>query len=141
MRLHISLSVFDLDQAISYYSALFDHSPTVVREGYAKWMLEDPKVNFVVDARCSGGGVDHLGLQAETQEELPVITDRMKRAGGTYVDVDKVQCCFANMDKAWTRGVAGEKWEGFFTHDQNETSYGEDTDHLLDEYEADRIGV
>lgn len=132
MRLHLSLAVPDLDSAIRYYSTLFDHEPTFVQDHYAKWLLDDPKVNFVVESRGRTTGVDHLGIQAETDDELPVVVNRMKAAGGDFVDVGPVQCCYARLDKAWTRGMAGEKWEGFLTHDQGEQQYGEDTDHLLD---------
>ena len=112
---------------------LFNQPPTIVREDYAKWMVEDPKINFAVDKRCGTSGVDHLGIQAETQDELDTITQRMQQAGQPYLDVDNVQCCYAKMDKAWTKGLGGEKWEGFLTHDQDQEDYGEDTDHLLDQ--------
>ena len=133
MRMHISVAVTDVQQAIRFYSTLFNQPPTIVREDYAKWMVEDPKINFAVDKRCAQAGVDHLGIQAETADELDAITQRMQQAGQPYVDVGEVQCCYANMDKAWTKGIGGEKWEGFFTHDQDEQQYGQDTDHLLDQ--------
>lgn len=133
MRMHVSVTVDDVAQAIEFYSTLFNQPPTIVREDYAKWMVEDPKINFVVDKRCSVTGVDHLGIQAETAQELDTITQRMQQAGQPYVDVGKVQCCYANMDKAWTKGLGGEKWEGFLTHDQGEADYGKDTDHLLEQ--------
>ena len=133
MRMHISVSVEDIPKAVAFYSNLFNQPPAIVREDYAKWMVEDPKINFAVDKRCGTSGVDHLGIQAESQSELATITQRMQQAGQPYLDVGKAQCCYANMDKAWTKGLGGEKWEGFLTHDQDEEGYGEDTDHLLDQ--------
>lgn len=133
MRMHISVSVDDITRAIEFYSTMFGQQPTIVREDYAKWMVEDPKVNFAVDKRCKGEGVDHLGIQAEDEAELTTITKRMQDAGQPYLDIEKTQCCYANMDKAWTRGLGGEKWEGFLTHDQDAADYGEDREHLLDQ--------
>lgn len=132
MRVHISLSVPDLDQAIQFYSTMFAQSPTVVRDDYAKWLIEDPKLNFAIESRGSQSGVDHLGIQADNEQELQVVAERMKQAGQPFLDVGSVTCCYANMDKAWTKGLSGEKWEAFFTHDHAEQEYGEDTEHLLD---------
>lgn len=128
MRMHISVSVEEISKAIEFYTTLFNQPPSIVRDDYAKWMIEDPKVNFAIDRRCGDPGVDHLGIQAETEDELEVITRRMQNAGQPYADVGKTQCCYANMDKAWTKGLGGEKWEGFFTHDQDAADYGDDTD-------------
>ena len=133
MRMHISIAVEDITKAIEFYSTLFNQQPTIVREDYAKWMVEDPKINFAIDKNCGSQGVDHLGLQAESEDELNTITERMQQAGQPYLDVGEVQCCYANMNKAWTKGLGGEKWEGFLTHDQDENKYGQDTDHLLDQ--------
>lgn len=133
MRMHISVSVDDIPSAIKFYSTMFDQPPSIVRDDYAKWMVEDPKINFAIDKRCDSQGVDHLGIQAENEDELGVITQRMQNAGQPYLDVEKTQCCYANMDKAWTRGIGGEKWEGFLTHDQDAEEYGEDRENLLDE--------
>ena len=132
MRMHISVAVEDIPEAIKFYSTLFNQSPTIVREDYAKWMVEDPKINFAVDKRCGGSGVDHLGIQAENQDELDSLARRMQQAGQSYLDVDKTHCCYANMDKAWTKGLGGEKWEGFLTHDQDEKHYGDDSSPNLD---------
>lgn len=133
MRAHISISVPDLDKAIRFYSTMFEQEPTVVRDDYAKWMIEDPKLNFAIESRCNKSGIDHLGIQAETEDELKLVAGRMKRAGQPFLEVGKVQCCYANMDKAWTKGVTGEKWEAFYTYDHAEQSYGQDTEHLLDD--------
>ena len=133
MRMHISVAVEDVAKAIEFYSTLFNQQPTIVREDYAKWMVEDPKINFAIDKNCGSPGVAHLGLQAENEDELNTITERMQQAGQPYLDVGEVQCCYANMNKAWTKGLGGEKWEGFLTHDQDEKESGHDTDHLLDQ--------
>ena len=128
MRMHISVAVDDVNKAIEFYSTLFGQEPVVVRDDYAKWMVENPRINFAIDKRCGSNGVDHLGIQAESQAELDAITERMQAAGQPYLDVGEVQCCYAKMDKAWTLGAGGEKWEGFLTHDQDAADYGEDSD-------------
>ena len=133
MRAHIALSVEDVAAAIPFYSAIFDREPSVVRDDYAKWMLDDPKLNFAVESRGRRPGVDHLGIQAETEDELETISARMRQAGQPFLDVGRVSCCYANMDKAWIKGLSGEKWEAFYTLDHAEQDYGRDTDHLLDE--------
>jgi len=126
MRIHISVSVDDIAKAIDYYSCMFAQPPTVVRQEYAKWMVDDPKLNFVVDKKCGSEGVDHLGIQAETEEELKTVNARIKKAGQPHTDVAAAHCCYAKSDKAWTLGVGREKWEVFFTHHQGESEYGPD---------------
>ena len=132
MRLHISMQVEEFDKAIRFYSGLFGQAPTVTRDNYAKWDVTDPNVNFVVEALGNEVRVDHLGIQAETKDELTVLAGRMRESGQPFLDVENAQCCYADLDKAWVKGMAGEKWEAFFTHGQSEQEYGEDREHLLD---------
>jgi hypothetical protein len=132
MRLHISMQVDQFDKAVGFYSMLFGEDPSVVRDNYAKWDLKNPNVNFVIEALGNEVRVDHLGIQAESEEELQTIAARMRDSGQPFLDVENAQCCYANLDKAWVKGMAGEKWEAFFTHGQSEQEYGEDREHLLD---------
>jgi len=126
------MQVDQFDKAVGFYSMLFGEDPSVVRDNYAKWDLKNPNVNFVVEALGNEVRVDHLGIQAESEEELQTIAARMRDSGQPFLDVENAQCCYANLDKAWVKGMAGEKWEAFFTHGQSEQEYGEDREHLLD---------
>jgi catechol 2,3-dioxygenase-like lactoylglutathione lyase family enzyme len=124
-RLHLHVSVPELDRAIAFYNTLFDAAPTVVKADYAKWMLEDPRVNFAISARERAEGVDHVGIQVDSPEALSELAARLKAAGETTFDQDATTCCYANSDKSWVTDTAGVRWETFFTHGEA-TSYGED---------------
>jgi catechol 2,3-dioxygenase-like lactoylglutathione lyase family enzyme len=124
-RLHMGISVPDLDQAIAFYTTLFDADPTVVKDDYAKWMLEDPKINLSISSRALGNGVDHVGIQVESAAELAEISARLKAAGSTTLDLEATTCCYAKSDKSWVTDTAGVRWETFFTFGEA-TSYGED---------------
>ena len=115
-RLHVSLGVEDLDSSVRFYSTLFGAEPSVRREGYAKWLLEDPKVNFVLNRHCDRQGVDHLGIQVEDEAELAATTARLKAAGEDLLELEKTQCCYAVSDKTWVRDPQGVPWETFRTH-------------------------
>lgn len=136
MKLHVSMRVEDFDQAIKFYSALFGQEPTIQRGTYAKWDVEDPAVNFVVEgSKCCGGqeaGLDHLGIQVESSEQLETMAERMRGMDRPFLDVEKTTCCYAKMDKAWIKGEANDKWEAFLTHSHDAEEYGEDRAHLLD---------
>ena len=124
-RLHLHVSVPELEPAIAFYSMLFDAAPTVVKADYAKWMLEDPRVNLAISARNRAGGVDHVGIQVDSAEELGVLASRLKQAGAATFDQEATTCCYAKSDKSWVTDTAGVRWETFFTHGEA-TSYGED---------------
>ena len=134
MKLHLSMKVAELEAAIDFYSTLFGENPVVVREAYAKWDIEDPSVNFVVETGHESTGFDHIGIQALDEEELSLLATRMKNTGGPFLDVQKTDCCFASMEKAWVRGLANEPWEGFLTHSHDNEEYGEDRDTRLPLY-------
>ena len=114
-RLHVNLAVADLDQSVRFYSTLFAAEPTVLKPDYAKWMLEDPRVNFAISARGEGSGLDHLGIQVESGEELREITGRLAAAGREVCDQGETHCCYARSDKAWVADPQGLPWETFFT--------------------------
>jgi catechol 2,3-dioxygenase-like lactoylglutathione lyase family enzyme len=124
-RLHVHVSVDDLTQSIRFYSTLFAAEPTVVKDDYAKWMLEDPRVNFAISKRQSGvAGISHLGIQAEHHEELAEVYDRLSRAERPIVEAKGTTCCYAKSDKQWIADPQGVPWETFFTYDEA-TVYGE----------------
>ncbi len=131
MKLYLSMKVEDLESAIRFYTNLFDQEPLITKHGYAKWDVENPPVNFVIETGNGEGGLDHLGIQVESPEELDTLANRMRGAGRPFLDVEKTTCCYAKMDKAWVKGAAGEKWEAFLTHSHDEEDYGEDREHRL----------
>ncbi len=128
MKLHVSLKVNDLEEAIVFYSRLFKQDPEIRREGYAKWDVADPAVNFVIESGGGRAGVDHFGIQVESEADLKTLADRVRNSGQPCLDIEPATCCFAKTDKAWVRGMAGERWEVFLTHSQDEQEYGEDRD-------------
>jgi catechol 2,3-dioxygenase-like lactoylglutathione lyase family enzyme len=124
-RLHLHVSVDNLDQSIGFYSTLFGAAPTVAKSDYAKWMLDDPKVNFAISARGVAAGVDHVGIQVESAGELQELAGRLKAAGENLRDQEGASCCYAKSDKSWVSDPSGLRWETFFTFGEA-TSYGED---------------
>jgi catechol 2,3-dioxygenase-like lactoylglutathione lyase family enzyme len=124
-RMHLHVSVPDLAESISFYETLFGASPSVVKADYAKWMLDDPRVNFAISQRAAGAGVDHIGIQVESADELGDLAGRLKAAGAQTFDETATTCCYAVGDKSWVRDPSGVRWETFFTYDEA-TTYGED---------------
>ena len=123
-RLHVHMSLGDLDQSIRFYSTLFAAAPTVVKPDYAKWMLEDPRVNFAISTHAGGApGIDHLGIQVEDGEELQEIYGRLKDAAGPVLEEGKTTCCYAKSEKSWTLDPQGVSWETFLTTGES-TVYG-----------------
>ncbi len=133
MKLHVSMRVGDIDSAIGFYSALFGQDPVIVRGDYAKWDVADPAVNFVVQGGNPEGGLDHVGIEVESPEQLETVAGRLRGAGRPFLDVEAGTCCYARSDKAWIKGDAGEKWEAFLTHSHDEEEYGTGRAHLLDD--------
>jgi catechol 2,3-dioxygenase-like lactoylglutathione lyase family enzyme len=123
-RLHVHVAVPDLDQSIRFYSTLFGAGPVKVEPDYAKWMLEDPRVNFAISARGAAPGIDHVGVQVDSRAELDELANRLKSAGEKTLDEEAVACCYAKSDKAWVHDPAGVRWETFYTFG-NATTYGE----------------
>ena len=125
-RLHVHVAVDDLEKSIGFYSTLFAAQPSVTKADYAKWMLDDPKVNFAISARgARADGVDHLGIQVETDGELRELAGRLKAAGEATRDEEAITCCYAKGNKSWVNDPSGIRWETFFTFGQA-TTYGED---------------
>jgi predicted enzyme related to lactoylglutathione lyase len=125
-RMHVHVGVEDLSNAIQFYSALFATPPTVVKADYAKWMLDDPRVNFAISTRGKRPGLDHLGIQVESPDELQEVYARLHKAGGNVVDQGQTSCCYAKSEKSWIDDPAGISWETFFTTGEN-ADYGNGT--------------
>ena len=124
-RLHLHVAFDDLDRAIGFYSTLFGTGPSVSKSDYAKWMLDDPKVNFAISARGVAPGLDHVGIQVESDAELRELAGRLKQAGETTRDQEAATCCYAKSNKSWVSDPAGLRWETFFSFGEA-TAYGED---------------
>jgi catechol 2,3-dioxygenase-like lactoylglutathione lyase family enzyme len=124
-RLHVHVAVEDLAKSIGFYSTLFGSEPVVLKDDYAKWMLDDPRVNFAISDRAAVAGVDHLGIQVESSDELAELAGRLKAAGEVTRDQEATTCCYAQSDKAWVNDPNGLRWETFFTFGEA-TAYGED---------------
>jgi catechol 2,3-dioxygenase-like lactoylglutathione lyase family enzyme len=116
-RLHVHISVDDLEQNIRFYSALFGSQPSVSKDDYAKWDLVDPAVNFAISRRGARTGLDHVGIQADNAEELATLQSRLQAAGISGVEQSGTACCYARSDKYWTRDPQGIAWEAFHTLD------------------------
>jgi catechol 2,3-dioxygenase-like lactoylglutathione lyase family enzyme len=124
-RLHVHVSVNNLDASIRFYRELFAAEPTVVKPDYAKWMLEDPRVNFALSQRGGGTGVRHLGIQVEDRTELVEVYGRLKRADGPILEEGATTCCYAQSEKSWIEDPQGVEWETFLTTGES-TVYGTD---------------
>ncbi|MBC7802501.1 MAG: VOC family protein [Candidatus Parcubacteria bacterium] len=125
-RFHVHVAVHDIPQSIRFYSALFGAQPSVEKGDYAKWMLDDPRVNFAISTRGSKTGLDHLGIQAEQSDELEEIGSRLAQADVALSPQKGASCCYARSDKYWTIDPQGVAWESFHTLDSVPV-YGADT--------------
>ena len=123
-RLHVHVAVENLSQSIGFYSALFAARPNVVKPDYAKWMLDDPRVNFAISMRGNRPGLDHLGIQVESGDELQEVYGRLKQAGSDVLEVGATTCCYAKSEKSWIEDPTGISWETFQTTGES-TLYGD----------------
>ncbi len=115
-RFHVHVGVSNLDQSIAFYSSLFGAPPSVTKSDYAKWMLEDPRINFAISRKCGAAkGVEHLGLQVEDQAELADVYGRLKAAKGPVLEEGATTCCYAKSEKSWIADPDGVVWEAFLT--------------------------
>jgi hypothetical protein len=122
--MHVHVSVGDIPDAVRFYSALFAAHPSVVKPDYAKWMLDDPRVNFAISTRGREPGLDHLGFQVESQDELREVYGRLHEAGGNIIEQGHATCCYAQSEKSWIDDPAGIAWETFLTTGES-TDYGD----------------
>jgi catechol-2,3-dioxygenase len=122
-RLHVHVSVDNLASSIQFYSTLFAAEPTVTKSDYAKWMLEDPRVNFAISQRGGQSGIQHLGIQVEGRAELADVYSRLQRAGAPILEEGATTCCYAESEKSWVEDPQGIQWETFLTTSES-TTYG-----------------
>ena len=125
-RLHVHVAVENLEHSVAFYSALFATSPAVLKTDYAKWMLDDPRVNFAISTRGREAGLDHLGIQVENKGELAEVYGRLQEAGGIVIEQAETTCCYAKSEKSWIDDPAGIAWETFLTTGES-TDYGDGT--------------
>ena len=123
-RLHVHVGVTDLDRSIGFYSTLFGAQPAVVKEDYAKWMLDDPRVNFAISSGNAHKGVEHLGIQVDDKAELADVYGRLKAADRPVLEEGKTTCCYAKSEKSWVADPDGVVWEAFHTTGES-TVYGD----------------
>lgn len=126
-RLHVHVSVEDITQSIRFYSTLFAAEPTVIKTDYAKWMLDDPRVNFAISTHSSDTGLDHLGIQVETPEDLQEVYGRLQKAERPVLEEGATTCCYAKSEKSWITDPQGVTWETFLTTGES-TIYGDGVD-------------
>jgi catechol 2,3-dioxygenase-like lactoylglutathione lyase family enzyme len=124
-RLHVHVAVEDLAASVRFYSQLFAAEPVVLKADYAKWMLEDPRVNFAVSRRGVKPGIQHLGIQVESRRELEEVYERLKRAERPVLEEGTTTCCYAQSEKSWIDDPQGVSWETFLTTGES-TVYGHD---------------
>lgn len=127
-RFHVHVGVADIESSITFYSGLFGCAPSVTKPDYAKWMLEDPRINFAISQKCGAQkGIEHLGLQVEDEGELTEVYGRLKAAGGPVLEEGATTCCYAQSEKSWIADPDGVVWEAFLTNGDS-TIYGDNPD-------------
>jgi len=126
-RLHVHMSVQDIPQSVKFYSTLFAAEPAVIKPDYAKWMLEDPRVNFAISTHGKKAGLDHFGIQVETADELHDVYGRLEKADRPVLEEGETTCCYARSEKSWIADPQGVSWETFLTSGES-TVYGADVD-------------
>lgn len=123
-RFHVHLRVKDLTESIRFYQALFHAEPSVIKGDYAKWMLDDPQLNFAISTGEGVAGIRHLGLQADSAEGLKEVYQNLQNADGAILEEGNTTCCYAKSEKSWITDPQGVEWEAFYTHGEA-TVYGE----------------
>lgn len=120
-RFHVNLRVEKLEASIAFYTALFGEAPSVRKPDYAKWLLNEPALNFSISQHADQHGVEHLGLQVENEEDMAVMRVRAEAAKGKLSDEGHTVCCYAKSDKTWVEDPQGVAWELFRTYGQSDT--------------------
>ena len=124
-RLHVHVGVADLDRSVRFYSTIFAAEPSILKDDYAKWLLDEPRVNFAISVgQHATKGVQHLGIQVESSDELGEVYGRLKAADGPVLEEGRTTCCYARSEKNWIADPDGIVWETFFT-DGEATTYGD----------------
>lgn len=141
MHVHVNTTESHFETTVRFYRTLFGAAPTLAREHYSKWMLDDPAVNFVVEVLEIAGdvpGIHHVGIQVEAGDELEAIRSALKSAEAPLLEVGRTQCCFADSEKNWTMDPQGVRWETFRSFGQLE-EYGAKTDEELRRYNCKAV--
>ncbi|MBV1930395.1 MAG: glyoxalase/bleomycin resistance/dioxygenase family protein [Porticoccaceae bacterium] len=125
-RMHIHIGVESLDESIRFYSALFDAAPLKTKADYAKWMLNEPHINFAISTRVSNG-LDHLGLQVDEDSELEELRGRLKQADLSVYGEGETVCCYARSDKSWVKDLSGVPWEAYKSMEDVELFHAAET--------------
>lgn len=125
-RFHVHVSVDDITTASNFYSTLFGAEPTVLKNDYAKWMLDDPRVNFAISTRGQTPGLDHLGIQVDDDSDIDELSDRLAAAGMTQIAQPDAACCYAAGNKNWSADPSGIAWETFHTMGEIVTFHNDD---------------
>lgn len=124
-RFHVHMGVENLDRSVAFYSGLFGAEPSVIKPDYAKWMLDDPRVNFAISTKEGvARGIEHLGVQVENGDELAEVYGRLKAANGPVLEEGATTCCYAKSEKSWIADPDGIMWEAFLTNGEA-TVYGD----------------
>jgi hypothetical protein len=131
-RFHVHVSVEDLGQSIRFYSTLFGAEPAVTKPDYAKWMLEDPRINFAISTGRNRVGINHLGLQTDSDAELESLNDQLQRADVQTAAEKDITCCYARSNKYWVKDPAGIAWETFHSLGSAPV-YGEDVESIAEQ--------
>lgn len=126
-RMHLHVSVDDIQKSLAFYSQLFGAEPTVAKPDYAKWMLDDPLVNFAISQRGAKAGLDHIGIQVESDAELTEIKERLEKAELSILTEEGTTCCYAKSDKHWVQDPSGIAWETYRTLESAPTFNGQET--------------
>lgn len=124
-RFHVNLAAKDLQRSVNFYTTLFGTAPTVQKTDYAKWMLDDPRINFSLSESKRNSGINHVGIQMDSMEELAMIQERLQMAEHNTVEQANAECCYARSSKTWVRDPDDVAWESFVTHGEI-THYGVD---------------
>jgi catechol 2,3-dioxygenase-like lactoylglutathione lyase family enzyme len=125
-RMHVHVSVSDLEAPVRFYSELFAAEPSLRKADYAKWNLDDPRLNFAISQRGAAAGIEHLGIQVEDRAELEGVYSRLRRAGRPVLAEGTKTCCYAGSEKSWIEDPQGVRWETFLTTGES-TVYGRDS--------------
>ena len=118
-RFHVNVCVSDLTRSIAFYNNLFAQEPSVIKSDYAKWMLDDPRINFAITTHGSQKGVDHLGLQSDDENEFQAVRERLQQADMSTFEQPDVVCCYARSSKSWVRDPDDVAWETFVSHGES----------------------
>jgi catechol 2,3-dioxygenase-like lactoylglutathione lyase family enzyme len=138
-RFHVHVSVSNLPENIRFYSSIFGADPSVLKDDYAKWMLDDPRINFAISTRGHKPGVNHLGIQAESDAELKALRVGIIEAQAPMLEQKEASCCYAKSDKYWTTDPQGIPWETFHSLGSVPV-YGEDTGSAKESAAPDKAG-